>query len=113
MQGERPVPSELSRRRLAVRRHGLGMRLRHDGRRMTVAAWSAAVGIDPRLILRRLKAGWPVSRVLTEAPGERAGRPARPYEAPPDDGPIDMAEFRRSLAEVLAAWDSRPGGRPT
>jgi hypothetical protein len=42
-------------------------RIKHDGRSLTIAQWSRETGIPRRTLSRRLQAGWPTSRALTEA----------------------------------------------
>ncbi len=83
-----------------------------DGRRMSIEAWGPIVGIEPRVILRRLKHGWSHRRALTEPAGQRAGRAARPYNPDPDSEHLDMDEFRRSLEIVLAAFGDWRRNRP-
>ncbi len=42
--------------------------LTHDGKTLHIAAWSRLTGLSIGTIVRRLKLGWPVDRVLTEVP---------------------------------------------
>lgn len=42
-------------------------RIEHDGRSMTISQWSRETGISRETIGRRIAAGWPVSRALSEA----------------------------------------------
>lgn len=76
-----------------------------DDRRMSVEAWGPIVGIEPRVILRRLKHGWSHRRALTEPAGMRAGLPARTYNPTAEDVPIDRQEFRRSASRVVREFE--------
>jgi hypothetical protein len=50
------------------------IRIEHNGRTQSVAAWARELGMRDLTLRRRLARGWPVTKALTEPPGALLGR---------------------------------------
>jgi group I intron endonuclease len=59
------VVSEDTKKKQSAARQGLGMRLEYEGKNLTVQEWSNILGVDGRLIRKRLDIGLPIEEVLT------------------------------------------------
>jgi hypothetical protein len=69
------MPAEQAKNRRNVRR------IEFNGKAMTIADWAREVGLGERCIWMRLRAGWPLEKILT-TPSDRK-RPAAPPKPVP------------------------------